>query len=238
MCSLKETKCFDIVDVRRHWYVSVIGPYRPNWRISGALMQFWCCDLPCEDAQHGPVGLNAPSQRSPYWKHFQIPSEFGEMLEPQRTGNRLSGGKMAECSFRNASSRAAQSGGSMWNHKVSPEQRVRPCTVHESNSHPERRPPARPLPPQPGSPAACGLGWTQLRWSVLAWAWSSRHCGWGTSEGSLQSGTATEKKTSGISISKKKKWSFTIILFAARRTSEQFNTGMETFCRRRLILRY
>lgn len=59
------------------------------------------------------------------------------------------------------------------------------------HSHPEQRPQARPLPPLPGSPAVCELGWTQLRWSVWAWAWSSPHRDWVKNEGSLQTGTAT-----------------------------------------------
>lgn len=60
-----------------------------------------------------------------------------------------------------------------------------------AHSHPEQRPQARPLPPLPGSPAACELGWTPLRWSVWAWAWSSPHRDWVKNEGSLQTGTAT-----------------------------------------------
>lgn len=59
------------------------------------------------------------------------------------------------------------------------------------HTHPERRPRARPLPPLPGSPAVCELGWSRPRWSVWAWAWSSPLRDWGRNEGSLRTGTAT-----------------------------------------------
>lgn len=59
-------------------------------------------------------------------------------------------------------------------------------------SHPEQRPPARHPPPPPGSPGACGSGWSQPMWSGWAWAWSSRRCGWARNGGILQTATATQ----------------------------------------------
>lgn len=59
-------------------------------------------------------------------------------------------------------------------------------------SHPEQKPRARHPPPPPGSPAACGSGWSQLTWSGSAWAWSSRRCGWVRNGGIPRTATATQ----------------------------------------------
>lgn len=59
-------------------------------------------------------------------------------------------------------------------------------------SHPEQRPRARHPPPPPGSPGACGSGWSQPMWSGWAWAWSSRRCGWVRNGGILQTAAAMQ----------------------------------------------
>lgn len=59
-------------------------------------------------------------------------------------------------------------------------------------SHPEQKPRARRPPPPPGSPEACGSGWSRPTWSGSAWAWSSRRCGWGRNGGIHRTATATQ----------------------------------------------